>query len=122
MQVKVQEQAAGALRNLSMHSENKNKLVSLGCIPPTLIVLKSPEPRIQEQVCIHFIQAECKNAPFACAARCLYGLFTSLAVNGVLNEKPEHLGTAREDHGLRRRRAAAGRSPQGKQMQRAACR
>ncbi len=46
----MQEQAAGALRNLSMHSENKNKLVSLGCIPPALIVLKSPEPRIQEQV------------------------------------------------------------------------
>lgn len=48
-QVKVQEQAAGALRNLSMHSENKSKLVSLGCIPPTLVLLKSPEARIQEQ-------------------------------------------------------------------------
>ena len=48
-QLKVQEQAAGALRNLSMHADNKPKMVSLGCIPPTLLLLSSEEPRIQEQ-------------------------------------------------------------------------
>ena len=48
-QLKVQEQAAGALRNLSMHADNKPKMVSLGCIPPTLLLLNSEEPRIQEQ-------------------------------------------------------------------------
>jgi hypothetical protein len=47
--LKVQEQAAGAMRNLSMHAENKGTLVSLGIIPPTLLLLQSDETAIKEQ-------------------------------------------------------------------------
>ncbi len=44
----VQEQAVGALRNLSVIPENKNRIAKEGGVPPLILLLKSNVDKIQE--------------------------------------------------------------------------
>jgi vacuolar protein 8 len=47
--LKVQEQAAATLRNLSATPENRPALVQAGTLPLLIELLSSPEEKIQEQ-------------------------------------------------------------------------